>query len=76
MTSAYPPITNVAHRAGKDGICTRCQARLGNSIVVQDDGSVVERPWSVGERIVEYDCPDGRSRFSDHVFGFAIDCIP
>ena len=77
MTSAYPPVVNVAHIAGPDGKCARCGAGIGSFIQVEDaDNKIpaVNRPWATGERVVEYEAPNGRTYFADKVFGFTIDC--
>lgn len=77
MTSAYPPVVNVAHIAGKDGKCARCKAGIGcfTQVADADNGlEFVERPWKDGERVIEYECPDGRTRFADSATGFTIDC--
>ena len=77
MTSAYPPIVNVAHLAGKDGRCARCGSSIGCFMELQDDGQTwIERPWHPGERVIEYETPDSRTRFADKVFGYAVDCQP
>jgi hypothetical protein len=77
MTSAYPPVVNVAHVADGQGKCARCGAGLGVFVQVADaDNGLpeVHRPWKVGERVVEYEAPNARTYFADAVVGFTIDC--
>jgi hypothetical protein len=77
MTSAFPPMVNVAHVAGADGKCARCNASIGAFTELQDDGvTYKERPWLPGERVIEYECADSRTRFADWAAGFAVDCQP
>jgi hypothetical protein len=77
MTSGFPPVLNVAHVAGADGRCARCKGPIGSYLQIEDaDNGVpfLERPWAVGERVVEYLRPDGRSCFADQVAGYAVEC--
>jgi len=90
MTSAYPPVVNVAHIAGPDGKCARCGAGIGSFVQVADAdiGALhlskhgkpgkpmkdIRRPWKEGERVIEYEMPNGRTGFADQAFGFTIDC--
>lgn len=92
MTSAFQPVINVAHIARSDGKCARCGAGLGSFVQVEDPDignlhlsakgeptkaiPAVSRPWKAGERVIEFDMPNGRTGFADHVFGFTKDCIP
>lgn len=87
MTSAYPPVVNVAHVADGQGKCSRCHASIGEFVQVADadarnaKGEVeplpaINRPWYFQQRVIEYDCADGRSRFADQVTGFTVDCQP
>jgi hypothetical protein len=70
-------MVNVAHVAGMDGKCSRCGAGLGNHIELDDaTAQFMERPWQVGERVLEYEMPNGRSGFATHVHGYAVNCIP
>jgi len=77
MTSAYPPMVNVAHVAGRDGKCARCGASLGNCKEV-DEATMTwkERAWMPQERVLEYEMPNGRSGFATEVFGYAVNCVP
>lgn len=77
MTSAYPPVVNVAHVADGQGKCSRCHASIGEFVQVADadnDLPAINRPWYEGQRVLEYECPDGRSRFADQCTGFTVDC--
>lgn len=81
MTSAFPPVVNVAHLAGADGRCARCKGPIGSYLQVADADAepptpFLARPWKAGERVIEYDCPDGRSRFTDQCTGYCIECQP
>jgi hypothetical protein len=76
MTISFNPPVNVAHIAGPDGRCVRCGAGLGaNMILNDDDGTIGETAWVPGERVVEYECSDGRTRFADSVAGRTVDCV-
>jgi hypothetical protein len=71
-----PPV-NVAHLAGPNGQCTRCHAGIGCFMEMSDETNTwTERPWKEGERVLEYECSDGRTRFANVVTGFSIDCQP
>jgi len=68
---------NVAHIANGDGKCRRCGAGLGCFGEVSDvTNEYHERPWRLDERVIEYECADGRTRFADLVTGYTQDCIP
>jgi len=69
-------VINVAHVADGNGKCSRCGAGLGSFVTFHDDNATwEERPWRVGERVLEYECPDGRNRFADQVTGWTQDCV-
>jgi len=79
MTSAFPPVVNVAHVAGPNGRCSRCGGPIGSFVQVADaDNGIaaVERPWFPGERVIEYEAPNGRTFFADTVSGYTVDCVP
>lgn len=79
MTSGFPPVLNVAHVAGADGRCVRCKGPIGSYLQVEDQENglpFVERPWKPGERVIEFEQPNGRTGFTDLCTGRSIDCVP
>jgi hypothetical protein len=75
MTSAYNPPLNVAHLAGTNGRCMRCGTSLGTHQIFSDDtGTMDNQDWAPGERVIEYEMPNGRTGFADQVTGFCVDC--